>query len=67
MKRFYFLNFLRKNVTYGFKIWNQLAIKIYTRLWVRAKIFCCYRNGALSEKLHCYRKIVMVTKKTETS
>jgi hypothetical protein len=27
-----------------------------TRLLVRAKIFCCNRNGALSKKLHCYRK-----------
>jgi hypothetical protein len=41
-----------------------------TRLWVRVKIFCCDRNGALSKKLHCYRKkiakikFLMVTKKS---
>jgi hypothetical protein len=35
---------------------NKLGIKMYTRLWVRVKTFCCDRNGALSKKLHCYRK-----------
>jgi hypothetical protein len=29
---------------------------MYTRLWVRANIFCYDRNRALSKKLHCYRK-----------
>jgi hypothetical protein len=30
---------------------------MYTRLWVRVKIFCCDRNGALSKKLHGCKKI----------
>jgi hypothetical protein len=31
------------------KILNKLTIKVYTRLWVRAKIFCCDRNRAFLE------------------
>jgi hypothetical protein len=30
MKRFFFLNFLRKALEIGFKIWNKLPIKMYT-------------------------------------
>jgi hypothetical protein len=37
---------LRKSITNGFKIWNKLAIKVYIRLEVRTKIFCCDRNGS---------------------
>jgi hypothetical protein len=46
---------------------------MYTHLWVRAKIFYCDGNGALSKKLHYFRKnkyiikILMVTKKIEIS
>jgi hypothetical protein len=29
---------------------------MYTRLWVKAKTFCCGTNEALPKKLHCYRK-----------
>jgi hypothetical protein len=41
------ITFLRKSNTNWFKIWNQLTIKVYTRLWVRAKIFGCDKNRAL--------------------
>jgi hypothetical protein len=37
MKRFFYLNFLRKSVTNRFKIWNKLAIKT-TRLWKLLRI-----------------------------
>jgi hypothetical protein len=32
-----------------FKICNKLAIKMYTRLWVRANIFCCDIVGAANQ------------------
>jgi hypothetical protein len=41
------ITFLRKSNTNRFKIWNKLTMKVYTRPWVRAKIFCCDRNRAL--------------------
>jgi hypothetical protein len=60
----------RPPCTNSFKILKKFVVKMYTRLWVRAKIFCYDRNGASSKKLHCYRKneiikikILMVTKK----
>jgi hypothetical protein len=42
MKGFFYLHFVRKSVTDWFKIW--------------AKIFCSDKNGALTKKLHCYKK-----------
>jgi hypothetical protein len=67
MKLFFFF-FWKKRYKF---MWNKLAITMYTRLWVRAKIFCCDGNGTL----YCYRKnaitkfkIFMVTYiKIETS
>jgi hypothetical protein len=50
MKRFFYLNVLQM----FYKLIQNS--KMCTRLWVRAKIFCCDRNGALSKKWHCYRK-----------
>jgi hypothetical protein len=32
---------------------------VYARLWVRAKIFCCDRNGAFSRKLHWHHSILI--------
>jgi hypothetical protein len=65
MKRFFPFEFFKKP-RYKLKILKKLAIKMYTRLRVRTKIFCCDRN----KKLHSYRKnkiikitILMVTKK----
>jgi hypothetical protein len=39
--------FTKKQYKLIFGIWNKLTIKVYTRQWVRAKIFCCDRNRAL--------------------
>jgi hypothetical protein len=50
MKRFFYLNVLQM----FYKLIQNS--KMCTRLWVRAKIFCFDRNGALSKKWHCYRK-----------
>jgi hypothetical protein len=41
------ITFLRESNTNGLKVWNKLTIKVYTHLWVRAKIFCCDRKRAL--------------------
>jgi hypothetical protein len=46
-------------------MWNKLVIKMYTRLWVRAQIFCCERNEALSKSYIVVEKkitILMVKK-----
>jgi hypothetical protein len=50
MKRFFYLNFLRKSVTNWFKISNKLIIKMYT-LCPRQKF------SVWSKKLHYYRNI----------
>jgi hypothetical protein len=44
--------FFTKKCNNLIKIWNKLAIKMYTRL-VRANICCCDRNGALSIDIFC--------------
>jgi hypothetical protein len=38
----------------------KLAVKIYTYLWVRAKIYCCDRKGALSKKIQRKNKVIKI-------